>query len=173
MFQTIINYLPEFLLNFIWNRLSNSESKIPLFFRYLYIKKYSEKCGENIYLGKNITIKNIKNLILGDNISIHAGSYIDAAGVIIIKSNVSIANQSSIISFEHSWKDKKLPIKYNKVILGEILIDNDVWIGTGCRILSGVTLNSRSIIAAGAVVNKNVESNTIVGGIPAKIIKKI
>ena len=171
--QIIINLIPSFLLNFIWNIYNGSESRIAIMFRYFYIKKYSKTCGDNIYVGKNVTIKNINQLSLGNNISIHAGSYIDAYGEIIIQDNVSIANQSSLISFEHSWNNKKKPIKYNEVVTSAITIKNDVWIGNGSRILSGVTINSRSIIAAGAVVNKDVESNTIVGGVPAKLIKKI
>lgn len=172
-FKILINIIPNFLLTFIWDSFSNSESKIILFFRYLYLTKNCKECGENVYIGRNVILKNMKKLSLGNNISIHSGTYIDAAGEIIIGDNVSIANQSSIISFEHSWEQKEIPIKYNKVILKKILIKNDVWIGTGCRILSGVTINSRSVVAAGAVVNKNVDSGIIVGGVPARKIKNI
>lgn len=179
-FSLIINFLflltkltPNFIIRFFIMIFDNSENKIILLIRYLYIKKNAKICGSNIYIGRNVVMKNINLLELGNNISIHANCYLDAAGGIKIKDNVSIANQSSIISFEHTWLNEELPIKYNEVIFGEIVINEDVWIGCGCRILSNVKIGERSIIAAGAVVNKNVDSRSIVGGVPAKVIKEI
>lgn len=54
-----------------------------------------------------------------------------------------------------------------------ILIKNNAWIGAGATILPGVTIGENAIVAAGAVVSQSVPSNTVVGGIPAKIIKAI
>lgn len=66
-----------------------------------------------------------------------------------------------------------IPIKYNKVEKGPIVVKDDCWIGCGCRILQGVTIGTRSIIAAGAVVTKDVEPFHLYGGVPAKIIKTL
>jgi acetyltransferase-like isoleucine patch superfamily enzyme len=55
--------------------------------------------------------------------------------------------------------------------LRSILVKRNAWIGAGATILPGVTIGENSIVAAGAVVNKDVPANTIVGGIPAKILK--
>ena len=55
---------------------------------------------------------------------------------------------------------------------GDIVIGNDVWIGKGCKILSGVHVGNGAVIAAGAIVTKDVEPYTIVGGVPAKVIRK-
>ena len=55
----------------------------------------------------------------------------------------------------------------------ECIIGNDVWIGYGVTIKGGVTIGDGAVVAAGAVVNKDVEPNTIVGGVPAKVIRKI
>ena len=54
-----------------------------------------------------------------------------------------------------------------------IHIGKNVWIGANATVLAGVTIGDGAVVAAGAVVNKNVEPNTIVGGVPAKVIKKI
>ena len=169
----ITSILPNSFFKFLMALFDSSESKFVLLLRYIYLKKNIENCGENIFIGKYVTLKNIKKLKLGSNISIHANCYLDAAGGIFIGNNVSIANQTSIISFDHTWDNNDIPIKYNKVDLKPILISDDVWIGNGCRILGGVNIETRSIVAAGAVVTKNVESHKIVGGIPAKIIKEI
>lgn len=164
---------PKWILNFLWNITNVSENKISLLIRYIYVKKYSNKCGDNVYVGKHVTIKNINKLSLGSNISIHAYCYIDAYGNIEIGDNVSIANHTSIISFEHTWGNKTVPIKYNPTKTGKVILSDDVWIGSGCRILSDVIIGNRCIVAAGAVVNKDVPSNTIVGGVPIKPLKKI
>lgn len=170
---TINKCIPKFILNIMWTFCESSENKMSLLFRYLYVNKYSQKCGENIFIGKYVTIKNIQSLTLGNNISIHAYCYIDAYGTIEIDDNVSIANHTTLVSFEHTWNDPEKPIKYNHVDSKKINILSDVWIGSGCRVLSGVTISSRSIVAAGAVVNKNIPSSVIVGGIPFKVIKEI
>lgn len=171
--NVIFKFIPNIILKFILLLLDNSESKIALLFRYLYVKKRAKNCGENIFIGRNVVLKNLSKLDLGSNISIHSTCYLDAAGEIKIEDNVSIANQTSLISFEHTWENSEIPIKYNPVKLGKIHICEDVWIGCGCRILSNVKINSRSIVAAGAVVNKNFKESVIVGGVPAKVIKEI
>jgi acetyltransferase-like isoleucine patch superfamily enzyme len=59
------------------------------------------------------------------------------------------------------------------LITKQIVIKRNAWIGAGATILPGVTVGENSVVAAGAVVSKDVPANTIVGGIPAKIIKSI
>ena len=129
--------------------------------------------GKNIYVGKNVTIKNFESLILGSNISIHANCYIDASGGVNIGDNVSIAHNSSIISFEHTWENLEVPIKYNPTILKEVVIFKDVWIGCGVRVLAGVKINTRTIVAAGSVVKGLLDEKSIYAGVPAKKIRNI
>lgn len=107
----------------------------------------------------------------GNNVSINPYSYL--AGNINIGSNVSIANHTSIHCANHSFSDKTVPIKYQPIINDPITIEDDVWIASGCRILSGVHIGKRVIIAAGAVVTKSIETNSIYAGVPAKKIKSI
>lgn len=164
---------PSFLFRFLWAITDASEKSIPLLIRYLYVKKYSNNCGNNIFIGKYVTIKNIQMLSLEDNISIHAYCYVDAYGGIEIGKDVSIANHTTLVSFEHTWKNYEKPIKYNKTEAKKITIENDIWIGSGCRILSGTIIHQRSIIAAGAVVNKIIPKQVIAGGVPCRILKEI
>jgi len=169
----IFKISPKFLLKFLWDYVK-PYSQIPfVLIRYLILKSLIKDCGDNIYIGTNVVIKNWKNLSLANNISIHDNCYIDASGCIIIGNNVSIAHNSTLLSSTHTFLDKKTPIKYNHVISKQLIICDDVWIGCGVRVLCNLEINSRSIIAAGAVLNTSVESNTIYGGVPAKKIKQI
>lgn len=100
------------------------------------------KCGDNIFIGRGVIIKNFENLTIGNNVSIHASCYIDASGGVVIGDDVSIAHQCSIISFEHQWSDAKMPIKYNKTFMSSVKISGDVWIGCGVRVLGGQALEN-------------------------------
>ena len=72
----------------------------------------------------------------------------------------------------HPFKVKICGEKYEATSKGDIIVDDDVWIGYGATILSGVHIGQGAVIAAGAVVSSDVEPYAIVGGIPAKTIKK-
>uniref|UniRef100_UPI00263397E1 acyltransferase n=1 Tax=uncultured Flavobacterium sp. TaxID=165435 RepID=UPI00263397E1 len=151
----------------------NMNGKSVLFIRYLLLRNLAKSCGDNVSIQPNVFLFNIHLIKFGNNVSIHPMCYIDGAGEIEIGNDVSIAHSSSILSTNHTWNDVTVPIKYNKETFSKVTIENDVWIGCGCRILAGVTLHQRSVIAAGAVVTTNVESHSVYGGIPAKLIKKI
>lgn len=169
----IFRLTPKFFRVFLWDTTSKYSQIIFIGFRYIILKSLIKECGNNVRIGTNVTIIGWNNLIIMNNVSIHSNCYIDATGIISIGNDVSIAHNSSIISANHTWSQVNVPIKYNKIVLKNVKIENNVWIGCGCRILAGVKIESRSIIAAGAVVNEDVKSNTIVGGIPAKKIKEI
>lgn len=111
--------------------------------------------GKNIRLGKNIFIN-------------HACSFLDLGGI-TIDDNVMIAPRVNLVSESHpiSVKDRKT------LTVGHIHIKQNAWIGANATILPGVTIGENSIVAAGALVDKNVPDNTIVGGIPARVIKKL
>jgi len=173
LFVKIVSFFPKFLIVFLWDIISPYSQLLFIGVRYVILKSLVKECGDNVRIGKNVTIIYWDRLKIGSNVSIHANSYIDAAGFISIGDYVSIAHDSSILSTNHTWESKEIPIKYNDVVLMPVVIGNDVWIGSGCRILAGVNISERVVIAAGAVVNKNCESNFVYGGIPAKIIKDI
>ena len=152
----------------MWSIADVFPGQFGLLLRYSILKNIVASCGDNVYIGQNVEIRNPHLLNIGDNVSIHRGCYIDAIGGIDIGSNVSIAHQTSLVSFNHTWENPDIPIKYNEISKGKIIIEDDVWIGCGCRILANVTIKSRSIIAAGAVVTSDVPSKCIVGGSPQR-----
>lgn len=141
--------------------------------RYLLAKTLMKSCGKNVRIEPHVIIKDIRELSIGDNVSINSFTYIIASGGITIGNNVSIAHSSSIISESHTWADKDIPIVYNKIIPTPVQINSDVWIACGVRIIGPCNINSRVIIAAGAVVKGNIEGGNIYGGVPAKPIRNI
>lgn len=171
--QILLSFLPRVLISFFYSIVSSGSSNFLIFVRFLLLSRLCKHIGPNFFSGPNIVFKHIEKLSLGENVSIHAGCYLDANGFIEIGDNVSIAHMSSIISFDHSYDNANVPIKYNPLKLKKVIINNDVWIGCGARILSGVNIGSRSIVAAGAVVTCDVPENTIVAGVPARVIKRI
>lgn len=110
-----------------------------------------------------------KNIILGKDVFINTGCTFMDRGGIEIGDGAFIGPDVKLITINHDINPQKRYITYCK----PIKIHKNVWIGAGAVILPGVTIGEGSIIGAGAVVTKDVEAMTIVGGIPAKAIKKI
>lgn len=169
----IMKIVPTPLRRFIWSLTAPFCGYFAIFIRYILLKSSAKKCGDNVYVGTNCIIKNMDNIEIGDNVSIHDNCYMDASGGITIDRDVSIAHGSSLVSFNHTWSDINQPIKYNKVSFMNIHICQDVWIGCGVRIMAGVKIDARCVVAAGAVVTKNFLSNSLIGGVPARTIKKL
>jgi len=165
--------VPKSICNLIWEVFSVSDSLLAIIYRRLYMQKYAKKVGSNIYIGKYVVIKNIHNLIIGNNVSIHSFSYVDAYGEIDIGNNVSIANHTTLISSNHTWQDNDKPIKYNQVTPKKIIIEDDIWIAAGVRVLGGSHIRRRCVIGAGAVVNKDTEANSLYVGVPIKKVKEV
>ncbi|MHA7100812.1 sugar O-acetyltransferase [Roseivirga pacifica] len=110
-----------------------------------------------------------KHITIGENVFInHACTFLDMGGI-TIEDNVQIGPKVNLITENHPVN----PAERKHLDLGAVVIAQNAWIGAGATILPGVTVGENSIVAAGAVVNRNVPANTIVGGVPAKFIKNI
>lgn len=110
-----------------------------------------------------------KHTRIGKNVFINFDcTFLDLGGI-TIEDNVLIAPKVSLLSEGHSLS----PESRQSLVPGHIHIKRNAWIGAGATILPGVTIGENSVVAAGAVVSKDVPDNTIVGGVPAKIIKII
>lgn len=115
---------------------------------------YTE-CGKNIYIGKNVFI--------------NCGCHFQDHGGIYIGNDVLIGSYVVFATINHG----QLPEERSGNFPAPIHIGNKVWIGSHATILPGVTVGDNAIIAAGAVVNKDVPAGVVVGGVPAKVIKSI
>ena len=108
-------------------------------------------------------------VVIGKNFYLNAGCHI--LGDIKIGDNVMIGPQSIIWGRDHGMK-LGTPMNIQPHSIEKIIIEDDVWIGANVTILKNVIIEEGAIVAAGAVVTKKVPPNTIVGGVPAKVIGK-
>jgi len=134
--------------------------------------------GNNFTLGKYAIIectgvlRNVGNsLKIGNNVGINHYCFIGVRGDIEIGDNVIFGPRVNIFSENHNYEDLDIPIKNQGVTKGKTTIGSDVWIGANVSIMSGVDIGNGCVIAAGSVVTKNILPYSIVGGVPAKIIK--
>lgn len=117
-----------------------------------------------------IRLLNNAKINIGNNVFFNHNCQITASNKITIGDNCKFGNNITIIDHDHViTKDGP----QSEIIGKEIIIEENVWVGANCVILKGVKIGKCSVIAAGAVVTKDVPPYTIYGGIPAKLIKKI
>lgn len=108
---------------------------------------------------------------IGDNVFIgHACEFVSGEKI-IIGNNCLIASKTTFNNTGHEYKINT-NIKLQPITSAAIILEDDVWIGTSCVILQGVTIGTGSIIAAGSLVNKSIPPNEVWAGIPARFIKK-
>ncbi|QDO93692.1 acyltransferase [Formosa sediminum] len=112
-------------------------------------------------------------LSIGDHSHIGDFTIIDLVNDVIIASDVAIGPNCTLYTHDHEYKDKNVAAWKGGIVSKPIQIEKGAWVGSNVTILPGVTIGERAVVAAGSVVTKHVEAETIVGGIPAKLIKKI
>lgn len=94
-------------------------------------------------------------------------------GPVCIGNHVNLAQGITVTALNHNFEDASKRIDEQGISTKPVVIGDDVWIGANAVILPGVTIGSHCVVAAGAVVTKDVPDNCVVGGVPAKLIKKI
>ena len=143
-------------------------------------KKEMKHCGKNVHIRPTqSTIKGVENMSIGDNCLIQKGVMIFCTRApLIIGNNVGIGPNSTLITGDHRidiigkflmevTDAEKLPENDQPIV-----IEDDVWTGANITILKGVTIGHGSVIAAGSVVTKSFPPYSIIGGVPAKLIKR-
>ena len=176
--------------------------RICSFIRRIYWSRKFGSVKGRIGIGKHVTFQNPDTLHFGKNVSIGKYTYFlplkEYAGIsyhpkitigdgcwigirnsfacidsIEIRNNVLFAGYVHITDHSHGYEDANEPIKKQKLISkGPIVIEDDCWLGFGCEILSGVHIGKHSIVAARAVVTKDVPAYSIVAGNPARVVKQ-
>jgi len=110
-----------------------------------------------------------KNIRIGENVFINACCHFQDQGGVTIGEGCQIGHQVVFATLNHAIE----PEKRKSVIPAPIVLGRNVWVGSNATILQGVTIGDNAIVAAGAVVTKNVGANQIVGGVPSRLIRSI
>ena len=113
----------------------------------------------------------VGDVVIGDYTRI--GIHNTIIGPVTIGSHVNLAQGITVTALNHNFENANERIDLQGVTTKQVVINDDVWIGANAVILPGVTIGRHAVVAAGAVVTTDVPENTVVGGVPAKIIKRL
>jgi acetyltransferase-like isoleucine patch superfamily enzyme len=132
----------------------------------------SFKIGKRSVVESYCCINNaVGDITIGDYTRI--GIHCTVIGPVSIGAHVNLAQGITVSALNHNFADTKKRIDEQGITTKPIIIGDDVWIGANAVILPGVTIGKHCVVAAGAVVTKDVPDNTLVGGVPAKVIKRL
>jgi acetyltransferase-like isoleucine patch superfamily enzyme len=157
----------SFITKKILVQLNNSTN--PTEIRNLLGQITGEDIDESVDVFTPLHINYGKNIKIGKNVFINFDCVFLDLGGITIEDNVLIAPRVNLLSEGHPLS----PNERHSLVPGRIHIKQNAWIGAGTTILPGVTIGENAVVAAGAVVSKDVPDNAVVGGIPAKFIKSV
>jgi len=124
--------------------------------------------GERVYIHWPVTITSPQQVLFGDDVSLAAYVHIWGEGGVRVGNRVMIGTHSSISSVTHDYTQRDM---YHTLLEKEVVIEDDVWVGSNCVILPGVRVGTGAVLGAGAVVTKDVPPGVIMGGVPAKVLK--
>lgn len=110
----------------------------------------------------------VGDVLIGDYTRI--GLHNTVIGPVTIGSHVNLAQGVVVTALNHNFSDKSLRIDQQGIFTRPVVISDDVWVGANAVILPGVTIGTHAVVAAGAVVTKDVPPHTVVAGVPAKVI---
>ena len=113
----------------------------------------------------------VGDVIIGDHTRI--GLHNTIIGPVTIGSHVNLAQGITVTALNHNFEDAEKRIDEQGVSTTPVVIDDDVWIGANAVILPGVHIGNHCVVAAGAIVTKDVPPHSLVAGVPAKVIKQI
>lgn len=125
------------------------------------------KIGKHTTINLRTRVKKPDKIYIGNGTHINSGVLLDGRGGLKIGNNVSISFNVAIVTGSHDIQTKRFDGRFLP-----IEVEDNVWIGVNATILQNVKIGKGAVVAAGAVVVKDVEQYTIVGGVPAKVIGK-
>lgn len=136
--------------------------------------------GDNVNIGAfsqlviSTTFYNVgKYIRIGDNVGMGEFAYLGGAGGLSIGANTIIGQYFSTHPENHVFADSQILIREQGVVRDPISIGENCWIGSKVTILNGVTIGNGCVLAAGAVVTNSFPDNVVIGGVPARILKRI
>lgn len=113
----------------------------------------------------------VGDVIIGDHTRI--GLHNTIIGPVSIGSHVNLAQGITITALNHNFDDSEKRIDQQGISTKEVVLEDDIWVGANAVILPGVTIGTHAVVAAGAIVTKDVPPHSLVAGVPAKVIRQI
>lgn len=135
----------------------------------LFSKLIGKKVPESFFMFPPFYTDFGRNITVGENVFINTGCSFQDRGGITIGDGAQIGMNVTIATLNHGFDLKTR----NTTFAGPVVIGKNVWIGSSVTIVPGVTIGDNSVIAAGAVVVKDIPCNVVAGGCPAKVIRNI
>jgi acetyltransferase-like isoleucine patch superfamily enzyme len=128
---------------------------------------YRMKLGKRVHLYMGTEFRAPSRIVIGDHTIIGHHCVLDGRGGLKIGSNVNFSSEVMIWTWQHDPDSKEFAVESKSVTIG-----NRAWLSCRCILLPGIAIGEGAVVAAGAVVTKSVEPYTIVGGVPAKFLRK-
>ncbi|OGC97844.1 hypothetical protein A2634_04865 [Candidatus Amesbacteria bacterium RIFCSPHIGHO2_01_FULL_48_32] len=132
---------------------------------------FLKSAGEKIEIMSRVVIMSPQKVEIGHHVLINSDSKIGGQLGVRIGNYVQLGYNVNIVSVNHAYQNSSLPIKTQGEYGGQVIIEDDVWVGANAVILPKVKIGRGAIVGANAVVTKDVRPYSIVGGVPAKFIK--
>lgn len=159
------------ILKVLWRMMDFIPFDLSIYGRSWIGKRIFKGLGKNSKFRDHNIFADGQNLEIGENFFSGRYNYF-GGGPIKIGNDVLMANFIIIETTNHNFSDFTIPIREQGVNRLSVVIEDDVWVGNRVIILPGVTIGKGSVLASGSVVTRNVDSYSVVAGVPAKEIRK-
>jgi maltose O-acetyltransferase len=134
------------------------------------LRPFLGSCGKNLRLGRNVTFYNPSAVRLGRDVYVAYGTWFMAGAVMEVGNEVLFGPYCVIVSSEHGQDG--CSFRLGKSRAAPISIGDGCWLAAHVTVTAGVSIGAGSVAAAGAVVTENVPGGTVVGGVPARVLKR-
>jgi acetyltransferase-like isoleucine patch superfamily enzyme len=138
----------------------------------MFLRLNGARVGKRVVFYPGVWVAPGRNLVLGDDVDLALDVLIESSGGVQIGGRTLIGYGTKILSSNHTIPPNRQPVFGSGHDRRPIMIGRDVWIGANVTILAGRTIGDGAVVAAGSVVTKDVEPYTVVGGNPAKLIRR-
>lgn len=141
-------------------------------FRWLFLKVVARRVGREIFIAQRVSVRHAYNLEMGHHVGINQDCILHCRGAVTIGNHVYFGQRVIVNTGDHHYADASRTIWEQGAFYRPVKIGNDVFLGMGAIVMPGVTIADGTVVAAGAVVTKDTEPYTVVGGIPARVISR-
>lgn len=167
--RTILVHLIELYGGWLLRSLPGPEG---IWLRGLFYRSLFRGDGRSLLIYPGCYIIFSSRIAVGKRVAINVGTYLDGRGEIVIGDNVMIGPHCILASCEHGFARTDVPMCEQPITYAKITLEDDVWLGGHVCVKSGITIGRGSIVGAGSVVTHDVPPFSIVGGVPAKLIRE-